>query len=186
MLMSSVFYIAIFIFSGCKPAPAPVKALPDFSLTAVTVDGTSPFDLRAMRGRVWIADFIFTRCTGPCPLLSANMAHLQKTLPKSVGLLSFSVDPDHDSPEVLTLYARKFAADPQRWFFLTGEKAELLRLVREGFLLPVVEDAAASPGERITHSTKYVLIDAEGRVRGWYDGLDEKELVKIAEEAKRL
>jgi protein SCO1/2 len=186
VLLSSVFYIAILFISGCSPAPKPVKALPDFSLTAVTVDGTSPFDLRAMRGRAWIADFVFTRCTGPCPMLTANMAGLQKKLPAKIGLLSFTVDPDHDSPEVLTLYARKFSADPQRWFFLTGEKAEVIRLVRDGFLLPVAESAAAAPGEKVAHSTKFVLIDPEGRVRGWYDGEDPASLDKLAEDAKRL
>lgn len=186
MLIRSVFYIVILLISGCNPAPKPVKPLPDFALTAVTVDGTSPFDLRTMRGRVWIADFIFTRCTGPCPLLTANMAGLQKRLPKDIGLLSFTVDPDHDSPEVLTLYARKFSADPQRWFFLAGEKAELIRLVRDGFLLPIVENAAALPGERFTHSTKFVLIDAEGNVRGWYDGADDAALDKLSADARRL
>lgn len=186
MLIRSVFYIALSLIAACSPAPKPVKPLPDFSLTGVTVDGTSPFDLRAMRGRAWIADFIFTRCTGPCPMLTANMAGLQKTLPKSIGLLSFTVDPDNDSPAVLTLYARKFGADPQRWFFLTGEKAELIRLVRDGFLLPVVENADALPGERVTHSTKFVLIDAEGRLRGWYDGDDAASLDKLAADAKRL
>ena len=173
MLLSSIFYIVVLLISGCSPAPAPSKALPDFSLTAVTVDGTSPFDLRTLRGRAWVADFVYTRCAGPCPLLTANMSGLQKNLPKEIGLLSFTVDPDHDEPEVLTLYARKFGADPQRWFFLTGEKAELIRLVRDGFLLPVAENAAAQPGERFAHSTKFVLIDADARVRGWYDGDDQ-------------
>ncbi len=191
MLLSSVFYIAVFLISGCTPAPKASHALPDFALTAVTIDGTSPFDLRTLRGRAWVADFVYTRCAGPCPMLTANMAGLQKRLPKEIGLLSFTVDPDHDSPEVLTLYARKFNADPQRWFFLTGEKAELIRLVRDGFLLPVVDsvdgpNAAALPGERFAHSMKFVLIDADARVRGWYDGDDAAALDKLAADAKRL
>lgn len=186
MLMSSVFYIVVLLISGCSPAPKPQRALPEFSLTAVTVDGTSPFTRETLRGRAWIADFVYTRCSGPCPMLTANMAGLQKRLPKSIGLLSFTVDPDHDEAEVLTLYARKFNADPQRWFFLTGEKTELIRLVRDGFLLPVVENAAAVPGERFAHSTKFVLIDAQGRVRGWYDGDDAAALDKLAADAKKL
>lgn len=186
MLIGVVFYIAFFSFSGCSPAPKPQKELPDFALTAVTVDGTSPFDRRAMRGRAWIADFVYTRCAGPCPMLTASMARLQKRLPKSIGLLSFTVDPDHDEPEVLTLYARKFKADPQRWFFLTGDKPELIRLVRDGFLLPIVENAAVTPGERFAHSTKFVLIDADARVRGWYDGEDAKDLARLEADAKRL
>ena len=186
MLLSSVFYIVVLLISGCSPAPKPRHALPDFSLTAVTVDGTSPFDLRTMRGRAWIADFVYTRCTGPCPMLTANMAGLQKKLPSKIGLLSFTVDPDHDSPEVLTLYARKFNADPQRWFFLTGEKADLIRLVRDGFLLPVAENAAAQPGERVAHSTKMVLVDPQARVVGWYDGEDAAALDTLAADARKL
>ena len=186
MLLSVVFYIAIFSFSGCSPALKPQKALPDFSLTAVTIDGTSPFDSRTLRGHAWIANFVYTRCAGPCPMLTANMAGLQKRLPKSVGLLSFTVDPDHDAPEVLTLYARQFKADPQRWFFLTGEKADLIQLVRDGFLLPVVENAAAQPGERIAHSTKFVLIDAQAHVLGWYDGDDQAALTRLEADARKL
>lgn len=186
VLSSVVFYIVLLSIPACSPAPKPQRALPDFSLTAVTVDGTSPFDLGAMRGRAHVANFVYTRCTGPCPMMSANMAGLQKRLPASVGLLSFTVDPDHDSPEALTVYARRFGADPRRWFFLTGEKAELIRLARDGFLLPIVEDAAALPGERFAHSTKFVLIDAQARVRGWYDGDDQAALDKLVADAKRL
>lgn len=186
MLMRTVFYIVVLLVCACSPAPKPQKPLPDFSLTAVTVDGTSPFTLETLRGRAWIADFVYTRCSGPCPMLTANMAGLQKRLPKNIGLLSFTVDPDHDEAEVLTLYARKFNADPQRWFFLTGEKTELIRLVRDGFLLPVVENAAAVPGERFAHSTKFVLLDAQGRVRGWYDGDDAAALAKLEADARSL
>ncbi|UPT74694.1 MAG: SCO family protein [Elusimicrobiota bacterium] len=163
-----------------------MRALPEFSLTAVTVDGTSPFDKRALRGRPWIANFVFTRCAGPCPMLTANMASLQKTLPSRVGLLSFTVDPDNDGPEALTQYARKFGADPRRWFFLTGEKSELVRVVRDGFLLPVVEDPTAAVGERFAHSAKFALVDPEGRVRGWWDGDDDKALAALAEAAAGL
>ncbi len=186
MLLSVVFCMATLLIPGCSPAPKASRELPDFALTAVTIDGTSPFDRSTLRGRAHVADFVYTRCTGPCPMLTANMAQLQRRLPKAIGLLSFTVDPDHDSPEVLTLYARKFGADPQRWFFLTGEKTELIRLVRDGFLLPVAENAAALPGERFAHSTKFVLIDADARVRGWYDGDDAAALDKLVADAKKL
>ncbi|MBI4060165.1 MAG: SCO family protein [Elusimicrobia bacterium] len=185
-MLRVIFYAATLLMPACAPEPKPLRALPDFALTAVTVEGTFPFDLGALRGRARVANFVYTRCTGPCPMLSASMARLQKSLPESIGLLSFTVDPDHDSPKVLALYARKFEADPKRWFFLTGEKAELIRLARDGFLLPVVENAAATPGERFAHSTKFVLIDPEGRVRGWYDGDDAAALERLAADAKRL
>ena len=187
MLLSVVSFISIFIVSGCAKAPPPVlRALPDFALTAVTVDGASPLDLRGLRGRVWIADFVYTSCAGPCPMLSANMAGLQKRLPQSVGLLSFTVDPDHDSPEALSAYARKFGADARRWFFVDGDKSALMRLFRAGFQIAVAESAAAEPGQNVAHTTKFVLIDGEGRVRGYYDGGDAASLDKLASDARRL
>jgi protein SCO1/2 len=186
VLLSAVFYISFFVISGCAKAPPPLRALPDFALTAVTVDGTSPLDLRALRGRAWIADFVYTRCAGPCPMLSANMASLQRRLSKSVGLLSFTVDPDHDSPEVLTVYARKFGADPQRWFFVTGDKPALLKLFRDGFQIAVAESADAPEGQNVAHTTKFVLIDGDGRIRGYYDGEDPTALDRLASEASGL
>ena len=186
MSLSVVFYIAILIASGCAKAPPPLRELPDFALTAVTVDGVSPLDSRALRGRVWIADFVYTSCAGPCPMLTSALAGLQRRLPKSVGFLSFTVDPDHDSPEVLAVYARKFGADPQRWFFVDGDKAVLTRLFRDGFQLAVAESAAAEPGQRVAHTTKFVLIDGDGRIRGYYDGDDGAALDRLAADAKRL
>lgn len=178
---SVVFYIAL---AACGPRLPALGELPEFALTGVTVDGASPLDKRALRGRVWIADFVFTRCPGPCPILSANMAGLQKRLPDSVGLLSFTVDPDHDSPELLTLYARKLSADPQRWFFVAGEKSALLRLFRDGFKLAVADDPSA-PG-MIAHSTKFVLIDRRGVIRGYYDGEDPESIRRLEADAKTL
>jgi cytochrome oxidase Cu insertion factor (SCO1/SenC/PrrC family) len=186
VLLSIVFYIATFVISGCAKTPPPLRALPDFALTAVTIDGTSPLDLRALRGRVWIADFVYTNCAGPCPMLTANMAGLQKRLPKSIGLLSFTVDPDHDSPEVLSVYAHKFGANPQRWFFVDGDKSALMKLFRDGFQIAVEENAAAEPGQNVAHTTMFVLIDAEGRLRGYYHGDDPASLDKLAADASRL
>lgn len=183
----SVMFCAA-IFSACSRGtpPSAARELPEFSLTAVTVDGTSPFDKRALRGRPWIADFVYTRCAGPCPMLSGNMAELQSKLPAKVGFLSFTVDPDNDGPEALTAYARKFSADPRRWFFLTGEKAELIRVVRDGFLLPVVDDPTQPAGQRYAHSSKFALVDRKGRVVAWYDGDDDKALKDLAVAASEL
>ena len=119
-------------------------------------------------------------------MLTANMAGLQKRLPKSVGLLSFTVDPDHDGPEALTEYARKFGADPQRWFFVDGDKAALTKLFRDGFQIAVAESAAAEPGQNVAHTTKFVLLDGEGRIRGYYDGDDAASLDRLSADARRL
>lgn len=186
MLLSILFSSGLFWLSACSRAPQAVAPLPDFALTSVTTDGVAPLDLSGLKGRVWIAGFVFTRCAGPCPLITENMARLQDGLPKSVGLVSFSVDPDHDSPEVLALYARKYKADPQRWLFVTGSKAELVRLVRDGFKLPVAENAQAAPGERVTHATRLVLLDKDARIRGWYEGVERGALERLVRDAKSL
>lgn len=184
--LSVVFYIAFSGTLACRPAPQPQRDLPDFTLTATTADAAARTLTRAdLRGRVWVADFVFTRCAGPCPLLTANLSALRKRLPQGTGLLSFTVDPDYDSPAVLAAYATKFSAGPE-WLFVTGPKPALTALVRDGFLLPVVEDAKAEPGSRVTHSTKFVLLDAESRVRGWYDGDDYDALDRLVADAERL
>jgi protein SCO1/2 len=144
-------------------------SLPEFEL--VERDG-SAVTLDDLRGKVWVADFVFTRCAGPCPLLSSKMSRLQDAVRElnDVRLVSFSVDPERDTPEVLTEYARRYAAEENRWLFLTGPKLPLYRLVGEGFLL-AVDDGGPDAG-LITHSTRLVLIDRQGRIRGYYDGAE--------------
>lgn len=187
VLDSVIFCIVISLISACRPAPPPQRELPDFALSATSSDGKArPLRRASLLGRVWVADFVFTRCTGPCPILSARMARAQDRLPASVGLISFSVDPDHDTPSVLAAYAARYGADPARWLFVTGPKAEITRLVKDGFLLPVAENAAARPGERVAHSSRFVLIDAQARVRGWYDGEDEAALARLERDAAAL
>lgn len=173
------------VFGRWTPAD-PRRPLPDFQMTAVTASGSSSLGRDSLRGRPWIADFIFTRCGGPCPLLSAQMARLQRELPEGVRLVSFTVDPDADTPETLRLYASRFGADPRRWVFLRGEKADLYRLLYEGFNLPVGENRGAAPGARIIHSTRFVLVDAAGTVRGYYNAEDESSILRLERDAERL
>lgn len=144
-------------------------ALPDFELTDRGGGGVS---LESLKGKAWVADFIFTHCAGPCPLLSSRMSSLQKAVKDldGVRLVSFSVDPERDTPEVLAEYAQRYQADTQRWLFLTGPKETLYRLVSDGFRLAV--DDGALRGGLITHSTRFVLVDQQGRIRGYYDGAE--------------
>lgn len=126
-------------------------------------------------GAPWVADFIFTRCAGICPVLSTGFARLQDRLPARTRLVSFSVDPVHDTPEVLRLYADGYGARPDRWLFLTGERDSLHRLIRDGFKLSVAEaepGANLPAGELITHSDRWVLVDSELRVRAYYHGTE--------------
>jgi protein SCO1 len=110
--------------------------VPPFSL--IERSGTQ-ITLADLRGKVWIADFIFTRCPDACPLMSARMAQLQSEFANesNLKLVSISVDPEYDTPAILARYATQFQAHADRWYFLTGEKKAIYRLVRDGFKLAV-------------------------------------------------
>lgn len=161
--------------------------VPDFRLTSASGRTVGLADLR---GRIWIADFIFTRCTGMCPVLTGRMASIRKSLAaqQDVSLVSFTVDPDYDSAEVLQRYAGRHAPGDERWIFLTGDRQDLYRLIGEGFKLSVAAapPEAASPGELITHSDRFVLVDRKGKIRGYFHGTDEEEMGRLLEAVGRL
>ncbi len=166
--------------SGCKQADPPLGDVPDFQLTTQTDKTLSRDDLKS---KVWVADFVFTRCTGPCRQVTGTMASLQEKLvgQKDVYLVSFSVDPEHDTPAVLAEYARQFSADPQRWFFLTGEQAKVYELIEKGFKLGVGQNEGTNrtPGNEVMHSTRLVLVDKQGKIRGYFDGTDENSVKEL-------
>lgn len=155
--------------SRARTADEPLGVVPDFALPATTADAVLPLSRADLAGRFWIANFIFTRCSGPCPIMTGKLSLLQKVIPPDVLFVSFTVDPDRDDLDALRHYARQFEADPARWRFVRAEKGELYRIAYEGFRLPVMEDPAAPSGYRVTHSTKFVLVDGEGRIRGYFD-----------------
>ena len=160
---------------GRAPRPAARRSfwpVPPFEMVGVTAQGHAAFRKEDLLGRPWVADFIFTRCSGRCPLMSLKMAALQRVLPPEVRLVSFSVDPDYDTPEVLQAYAKHAGADPGRWVFVRGDKKALHRLIYEGFRLSLAENRAAPPGFQLAHSTRFVLVDAEGVIRGFYDSAE--------------
>ena len=148
-----------------------LEPVADFCLTNQDGQRVSRADLR---GKVWVASFLFTRCCTGCPLVSASLAQLQKDLAghDDVVLVSFSVDPEHDTPAVLKSYAGDHQVDPKRWWLLTGEREPLYRLIRASFHLGVEENqgVARTPGNEVTHSTRLVLVDRQGRIRGYFEG----------------
>jgi protein SCO1/2 len=156
--------------------------VPEFTLTE---SGGRTVSLQDLAGKVWIADFIFTSCAGTCPMMTSQMGKLQDALPREIGLVSFSVDPNRDTPEVLARYAKQYHADPTRWMFLTGDRATLFNLSINGFKL-AVDDFQGSEQEPITHSSRLVLIDKQSRIRAYYSGTEEADLKKLIEDAKRL
>ncbi len=142
--------------------------VPPFSLTERSGRVVGLGDLE---GKVWVADFFYTTCPGPCPMLTSRLSELHraaKLLP-NVAFVSISADPEKDTPEVLGKYAEKFGAD-ERWLFLTGTKDAVYGLANLGFKLGLSEDLA-NEREPVTHSTKLVLVDRNANVRGFYEGL---------------
>lgn len=155
---------------GGKAPGAADRAAPDFSLLDTAGNIVASADLR---GKVWIASFMFTRCTLGCPQVAETLRTLQNQLRdrKDLKLVTFAVDPDRDNPEELNRYAAHFGADPTRWIFLHGDKATLDRLVTDGFQMAINRDGSKPVGEDITHPLKLVLIDRQGFVRSRFPGL---------------
>ncbi len=144
-----------------------------------------------LRGRPWLAEIIFTRCPGPCVRMTRNLAELQHRLPSRppVQLVTLTADPAHDTPEVLRAYAGRFGANPDRWWFLTGPQAHIYEVATRQLLLAVAENpdpANAPPDELFIHSTRLVLVDAEGRVRAFYDGEAPASQQQVLADLRRL
>ena len=144
-----------------------------------------PFGSGQLAGKIWIADFIYTTCPGPCPMISGRMSDLQKPLEKSdVHLVSFSVDPEKDTPAVLRGYAEKLQAEPGRWDFLTGAKSAIYKLSHDGFKL-AVSDSSDVQGLPV-HSTRMVLVDRHGQIRGYYDATEPDAITKLVADTSHL
>lgn len=160
------------------PAPA-------FSLVERSGRPVSAGDLRA---RVWIADFIYTTCQDACPLQSRSMAALQADLKDHGDLrsVSITVDPLTDSPALLSTYADRYGADPDRWLFLTGDVEQIRRIVQDGFRLSAAPVDGATPDPVVFHSSRFVLVDRDGEIRGYYDSNDPQALRRLRENARSL
>ena len=156
--------------------------IPDFSLTERTGQSVGMSDLK---GKVWVADFFYSTCPGPCPMMSSRLSEVHKALTdqSDVRFVSISTDPQKDTPEVLQAYAKNFGAS-DRWLFLTGEKEAIFSLAEKGFKLSVSEDPTAA--EPITHSTKLVLVDRTGTVRGLYEGVGQDDSQRLIRDIRRL
>ena len=139
-----------------------------------------------LQGHVWVADFVFTRCPDFCPALTTRMAGLQRTIPPGtdpVRLVSFSVDPEHDTADVLADYAAHAGAGGN-WLFLTGPRDTIASLLRDGFKVAWAD--GGPPGSPITHSDRFVLVDRSLRIRGYYHGTDPDDVARLARDATRL
>ncbi|MBI2365047.1 MAG: SCO family protein [Deltaproteobacteria bacterium] len=171
-------------------------AVPDFTFTERSGRKVSLADLK---GKVWVAQFFYTRCTDICPLTVPQMGllHLEylndPEFRSAIHFVSITVDPERDTPEVLSKYADRFSADPDLWFFLTGDKADTYRLAQQGFKLGIGEELnapeiAKKTGEEkeFFHSNRLILIDRKAQVRGYYAGIDAEAMVRLRRDLKIL
>ncbi len=166
-----------FVLAGCsKPLPV-LGDVPAFQLT--DQNGKTFSSEEKLKGHVWVADFVFTNCEGPCPRMSSHMHALQTKTDADVQLVSFTVDPARDTPQVLNEYSEKFGRDDKRWSFLTGDVPTLNRLDEQDFKL-------GSIGNEIEHSTRFALVDKEGKIRAYYSLSDGAPEDKIAKDVARL
>jgi protein SCO1/2 len=156
--------------------------VPAFEL--INQDGQR-FGSTQLLGKIWIADFIYTTCPGPCPMISSRMSELQKPLEKTdVHLVSFTVDPARDTPQILRGYAEKLQAEPDRWDFLTGSQSTIYSLSRNGFKLGI-SDGSEEKGIPV-HSTRMILVDRHGEIRGYYDAAETDGMTKLLADTNHL
>lgn len=152
---------------------------PDFSFPTAA----GPVSKQSLLGSVWVADFFFTSCQGVCPVMTSNFADLQRVFAgrDDVKLVSFSVDPIRDTPDVLRAYAERWQAKPGKWFFVTAKAEEIEALAKEGFKL----GATLVPGD-ILHSDRFVLVDRSGRIRGYYKGTEAESISDLIADIRTL
>lgn len=176
---------AFYVFTHQRPQDLPAYfSAPDFTLTAQ--NGES-FDSSRLSGKVWVASFVYSTCKTSCPMLGAQMRRLYTAMPEGAGfaLVSVSVDPERDTPKKLAQYAKDLGVHDSRWVFLTGPKKYIKQIVTEGFKLAAEPGMPNAEGE-ILHSSKLVLVDANGVIRGYYDGTLESSADEIKGAAEQL
>ena len=170
-----------FMLASCiQPKPLQVLGnVPEFQLT--NQDGQA-FDSKSLDGHIWVADFIYTKCDGPCPMMSNQMHTLQTQTANElsdVKLVSITVDPANDTPPVLAAYAKHFKPDFSRWSFLTGDQAKLNEIALNGFHMNAVDGS-------MTHSTRFVLVDRNRRIRGYYITGEDGFMPKLMHDIRQL
>jgi protein SCO1/2 len=166
-----------FLLTQMKPKERPlpvISQLPDFQLTNQLGNIVT---LETLRGNVWVADIIFSRCLGPCPDMTRHMSEVQALIPadKPVKLVTLTTDPEFDTAAVLKTYSEHYGTRADRWWFLTGNKVEIARLAVDGLKLVAVEKASAdrdNPNDIFIHSTLFVVVDQEGRLRAAIEAME--------------
>jgi cytochrome oxidase Cu insertion factor (SCO1/SenC/PrrC family) len=172
---------AFVLLTGCMSGPSlpSYGVVPDFILTD---QGGAAFDSRGqLDGKVWVANFIFTSCAGPCPRMSSQFRKLAADIPErpDFRLVSFTIDPARDTPETLAAYGKRYGADGARWTLLTGAAADLQKLSLDTFHLATIDGS-------LEHGTRFALVDRKSRIRGFYDSTDKEKLTELVRDIQSL
>lgn len=179
--MRSLVVFTAVLLASCHSGPSlpSYGVVPDFQM----VDQSGrPFSSRErLDGKIWVANFIFTTCAGPCPRMTGELRSLRDATREmsDLRLVSFTIDPARDTPEALAQYGRSFGADADRWFFLTGAQANLHNLSYKTFKLGPIDGT-------LEHSTRFVLVDRKGRIRGYYHSADRESLTQLLKDTRTL
>ena len=191
--MKKLLFLLLLLISllSCQPK-AQLPELGKVSAFSLTKENGQPFSSEELKGQVWIADFIFTTCPKECPLMTQEMAKIQDKIKTIAGikLISFTVDPEHDTPDILTKYGQSFGAQSDKWRFLTGSRDDLYNLCQNDFHLPVLKvgekdnhhdhhSKEATDSSPFLHSQKFVLVDGNLMIRGYYESSNPEELKKL-------
>src|SRR5580698_9103501 len=180
MKLLAVLVLACALAACSRHAPAldVFGQIPQFELIAQ--DG-QPFHSYTLAGKIWVADFIYTTCPGPCPRMTSEMREVQDAVSKmqDVRLVSFTVDPAQDTPPVLAAYAKLHGASPAMWYFLTGPVPILQALDRDAFKLGNIDAS-------MQHSTRFVLVDGQGRIRAYYDTSESSAIPRVISDINAL
>ena len=176
----AIFLIISFFFKDSQPVKElpEIGNIPQFEFT--NSDGNT-VTLDNLKGKVWVADFIFTTCTMACPMMTGNMNIVHKKFKKNdnVRLVSISVYPEYDTPEVLKNYASQYDADTEKWLFLTGKEDAVKDIIRDGFKIGDYEDI-------IFHSEKFALVDKKGIIRAYYNGMKSEDMKQLEKDINVL
>jgi protein SCO1 len=170
-------------FKECNVVESGQHYIPDFELTD---QDTKARGRKDMKDKITVVDFFFTSCPSICPVMSKEMERVDAAFrnESEVQIFSISIDPEYDTPEILASYSKDHDATAGKWHFLTGDKTKIYELARCGFILPTLDGMGVA--EDFVHSDKFVLVDGEGRIRGYYSGTNRDEVDRLILEIKIL
>ncbi|MFZ9848265.1 MAG: SCO family protein [Flavobacteriales bacterium] len=195
-----MFAIAALLLFSCttEKAPLPFIGEIDFDEKGDTVYHTIPaFEMlnqegktitnKDFDGKIYVTDFFFTTCGTICPIMSNNLVRVQNEFinDHTIKILSFTVNPETDSVEILNAYAKKYGAINSKWSLCTGPKNKIYKLAQRGFLL-IPPDVDVNDSSQFIHDERFNLVDAKGRIRGTYSGTDSLEVQQLIEDIKTL